>query len=437
MNIVLLSGGSGKRLWPLSNEIRSKQFLKILKNDQGVYESMVQRMYRQISSVDKETDITIATSKAQISTIISQLGGKVGISLEPCRRDTFPAIALTAAYLHDVKGLHDNEVVVVCPVDPYVEKEYFEALKELSILAEKGNSNLMLLGIEPTYPSDKYGYIIPETTDKVSRVVTFKEKPDTKTAQDYLSKGALWNGGVFAFKLKYLLDKAHELIDFIDYEDLFNRYEMVERISFDYAVVEKESNIQVMRFSGRWKDLGTWNTLTESIEEKVIGNAMLNESCENVHVVNELDIPVLCMGLKNTIVSVSAEGILVSDKNESGQIKPYVDKIEQPVMFSEKSWGEYRVLDISENSMVIKATLKAGQKMSYHSHEKREEIWNIISGNGRAIVDGVEYAVKMGDTIAIKAGCKHTLVADVELNVIEVQSGQKINVNDKQKYELR
>lgn len=437
MNIVLLSGGSGKRLWPLSNEIRSKQFLKILKNDQGVYESMVQRMYRQISSVDKETDITIATSKAQISTIISQLGGKVGISLEPCRRDTFPAIALTAAYLHDVKGLHDNEVVVVCPVDPYVEKEYFEALKELSILAEKGNSNLMLLGIEPTYPSDKYGYIIPETTDKVSRVVTFKEKPDTKTAQDYLSKGALWNGGVFAFKLKYLLDKAHELIDFIDYEDLFNRYEMVERISFDYAVVEKESNIQVMRFSGKWKDLGTWNTLTESIEEKVIGNAMLNESCENVHVVNELDIPVLCMGLKNTIVSVSAEGILVSDKNESGQIKPYVDKIEQPVMFSEKSWGEYRVLDISENSMVIKATLKAGQKMSYHSHEKREEIWNIISGNGRAIVDGVEYAVKMGDTIAIKAGCKHTLVADVELNVIEVQSGQKINVNDKQKYELR
>lgn len=280
MNIVLLSGGSGKRLWPLSNEIRSKQFLKILKNDQGVYESMVQRMYRQISSVDKETDITIATSKAQISTIISQLGGKVGISLEPCRRDTFPAIALTAAYLHDVKGLHDNEVVVVCPVDPYVEKEYFEALKELSILAEKGNSNLMLLGIEPTYPSDKYGYIIPETTDKVSRVVTFKEKPDTKTAQDYLSKGALWNGGVFAFKLKYLLDKAHELIDFIDYEDLFNRYEMVERISFDYAVVEKESNIQVMRFSGKWKDLGTWNTLTESIEEKVIGNAMLNESCE-------------------------------------------------------------------------------------------------------------------------------------------------------------
>jgi len=122
MNIVLLSGGSGKRLWPLSNDIRSKQFLKILKGENGKYESMVQRVYRQICSVDSNAEVTVATSKSQISMIRNQLGDKVGISVEPCRRDTFPAIALTTAYLHDVKGISEEEVIIVCPVDPYVEK---------------------------------------------------------------------------------------------------------------------------------------------------------------------------------------------------------------------------------------------------------------------------------------------------------------------------
>ena len=436
MNIILLSGGSGKRLWPLSNDIRSKQFLKILKNEEGKYESMVQRVYRQIRSVDADADITVATSKRQISTIRNQLGDNVGISLEPCRRDTFPAIALSAAYLHDVKGIPAEEVVIVCPVDPYVEKEYFEALKELGRLAESGNANLVLLGMEPTYPSEKYGYIIPETSEQVSTVLNFKEKPNRETAEEYLRQGALWNGGIFAFKLKYLLNKAHALIDFSDYQDLYDKYETVEKISFDYAVVEKEENIEVMRFSGEWRDLGTWNTLTDAMEENIVGNGILNDTCENVHVINELDVPVLCMGLKDAVVCASAEGILVSEKEASAFIKPYVDKIDQQIMFAEKSWGEFEVLDVSENSMTVKITLKPGQRMNYHSHERRDEIWNIVSGSGRTVVDGMEQYVEAGDVITMQAGCRHTLIADTELKVIEVQLGQEINVHDKQKYEL-
>jgi len=131
MNIVLLSGGSGKRLWPLSNDVRSKQFIKIFKGENGEYESMVQRIYRQIRALDKEAQITIATSKTQVSAIHNQLGEKVGISVEPCRRDTFPAIVLAAAYLADVQKVPLKEAVVVCPVDPYVEQDYFEALKDL------------------------------------------------------------------------------------------------------------------------------------------------------------------------------------------------------------------------------------------------------------------------------------------------------------------
>lgn len=433
MNIILLSGGSGKRLWPLSNDIRSKQFIKIFKTDDG-YESMVQRVYRQITEVDKDASVTIATSKTQVSAIHNQLGDSVGVCVEPCRRDTFPAIALATAYLHDVKGVGPDEPVVVCPVDPYVNNDYFEALKQLSDLAEKGGANLSLMGIEPTYPSEKYGYIIPESAGSVSPVRTFKEKPDAKTAEQYIAQGALWNGGVFAYRLGYVLDRAHELIDFTDHQDLFNKYETLNKISFDYAVVEHESKIQVMRFAGQWKDMGTWNTLTEAMEEPKIGKAILNDACENVHVLNELDVPVLCMGLKDVVVSASPEGILVSDKEQSSYIKPFVDKIDQQIMFAEKSWGSFRVLDVEDESLTIKITLNPGHRMNYHSHTRRDEVWTVISGRGYAIVDGVKTTVQAGDVVKMPAGSRHTIVADTELKVMEVQLGRDISVHDKEKF---
>ena len=435
MNIVLLSGGSGKRLWPLSNDVRSKQFIKIFKGENGEYESMVQRVYRQICTVDQGASVTIATSKTQVSAIHNQLGENVGVCVEPCRRDTFPAIALATAYLHDVKHVPVEEAVVVCPVDPFVEQDYFEALKKLSDLAQTGEANLTLMGIEPTYPSEKYGYISPADKEAVSQVKTFKEKPDVKTAEQYISQGALWNGGVFAYRLGYVLEKAHELIDFEDYDDLYGKYETLEKISFDYAVVEKEPKIAVMRFAGQWKDLGTWNTLTEAMEESCVGDAILNETCENVHVINELAVPVLCMGLKDVIVSASGEGILVSDKEQSSYIKPFVDKIDQQIMFAEKSWGDFRVLDVQPESMTVKVTLHPGHRMNYHSHAHRDEVWTIVSGTGRTVVDGMEQPVHPGDVVTMEAGCRHTIIADTELTVIEVQLGKEISVHDKQKFE--
>lgn len=436
MNIVLLSGGSGKRLWPLSNDIRSKQFIKIFKTDHGSYESMVQRVFRQIKATDKDANITIATSKTQVSTIHNQLGEDIGISVEPCRRDTFPAIVLATAYLTDVRGIDPEESVVVCPVDPYVEDAYFEALKSLGRQADKGEANLVLMGIEPTYPSEKYGYIIPESNEMISSVSTFKEKPDVETAQKYIAQGALWNGGVFAYKLKYLLAKAHTLIDFTDYEDLYNKYDTLTKISFDYAVVEKEDKIQVMRFAGQWKDLGTWNTLTEAMEENVVGNGILNDRCSGVHIVNEMDVPILAMGLHDVVISASPEGILISDKEQSSYIKPYVDGLEQQIMFAEKSWGSFRVMDVEKESMTIKVTLNAGHMMNYHSHRNRDEVWVVISGKGKTVVDGMKQNVKTGDVITMSAGCRHTIMAETELKLIEVQLGSDISVHDKQKFEL-
>ena len=285
---------------------------------------------------------------------------------------------------------------------------YYEAVKKLGDLAKEGTSNLTLMGIEPTYASEKYGYIIPTSKESVSLVKEFKEKPDTATAEKYIEQGALWNAGVFAFKLSYLLSKSHEMIDFTDYRDLYSKYSTLTKISFDYAVVEKEPEISVLRYSGRWKDVGTWNMMAEVMSEPTIGNVMLE----------------------------SGDGILVADKEQSGYMKPYVEKISTEVHFAEKSWGEYQVIDAGEGYITVKASLKAGSRMSYHSHEFRDEIWTVLRGRGRTVIDGMEQDVRPGDVVTMAAGCKHTVIAVTDLVLLETQIGESISEKDKIKFDF-
>lgn len=433
MNIILLSGGSGKRLWPLSNDIRSKQFIKIFKNQDGEYESMVQRMYHSIKRIDGDANVVIATSKSQASELKNQLGDDIHISVEPERRDTFPAIVLAVSYLHDVMGVKEDESIIICPVDPYVEDDYFQALKMIDELSGNGKANLTLMGMEPTYPSEKYGYIIPKDDSPVSMVSCFKEKPDEKTAREYISKGALWNAGIFAFRMDWLLKKAHELLSFKDYKDLFEHFSEAKKISFDYAVVEHEKDIQVLRFSGMWKDLGTWNTLVESMHDDTYGNVILSGDCENVHVVNSMNLPVVVVNQKDLIVATSREGILITDAEGSAHIKSVVESLDSRVMFAEKSWGEFEVLDEDKESLALKLSIKKNHSMSYHCHEKREEIWTILSGNGIVTLDDRSFEVKAGDVIKIEPKMMHKITAVSDLNLIEVQLGYEINVKDKRK----
>ena len=414
MNIILLSGGSGKRLWPLSNEVRSKQFLKIFKKADGSHESMVQRMYRMIREVDESAAVTIATSENQVTSIRSQLGDSVGISIEPCRRDTFPAIALATAYLHEKQGVDANETVVVCPVDPYVESDYFRMLEQLSVQAEKGEANLVLMGVEPTYPSEKYGYIIPESKNQVATVETFKEKPTVAVAEEYIKQGALWNGGVFAYKLSYVLEIAKKLLGSSNYQYLFDNYNTLTKISFDYAVVEKESRIQVMRFAGQWKDLGTWNTLTEAMSDEVAGNAVAVD-CSNTHVINELQIPLIALGVENLAIAATPDGILVTDKKKSDKLKDHV--VDQRPMVEKRGWGEYQVLDYriqadGQNFLTKHLIITPGQHISYQRHQHRSEIWTFVDGVGQLILDGEVKPVCRGEMAFIKPGTKHAIKAD-------------------------
>lgn len=432
MHIVLLSGGSGTRLWPLSNDVRSKQFLKIFRNGDN-HESMAMRMLRMIKDADPDASVTIATSANQVNQIKLQLGEEVGISVEPCRRDTFPAIALSCAYLSN-NGVGRDEPVVICPVDPFVEKDYFVMLKKLSDEAAKGTANLTLMGIEPTYPSEKYGYIIPESSDYVAKVKEFKEKPTEEAAIRFIEQGALWNGGVFAFKLGYVLDIAKNVFGTDEYKELFENYDNLTKISFDYAVVEKENNIAVMRFAGQWKDLGTWNTLTEAMSENYAGNVVAAQ-CENTHVINELSLPVITMGVNDAVVVATPDGILVSDKITSAKLKDYV--IKQRPMYEKRTWGEYKVLDYcihddGNNSLTKHLIIKAGQHISYQVHQRRTEIWTFSEGRGDLIINGKVTRIQRGDTAVITAGTKHAIKAcdDTDLHIIEVQLGDTLTEED-------
>lgn len=372
MQYILLSGGSGKRLWPLSNEIRSKQFIKLLKKENGEYESMIQRVYRQINYADDKANIVIATSHFQVAQINNQLGKNVDISIEPTRKDTFPAIVLATLYLKDKKNIDLNEYVVVCPVDSYIDTRFYLSLNSLYNKLKNSDAKLGLVGIKPTYPSEKYGYILLDKNDN-SKVKAFTEKPGENTAKKYVEDGALWNGGIFCFQLKYIINKAHEILDFKDYNDLYNKYDTLEKISFDYAIVEKENNIIVEEYDGKWSDIGTWNTITDILDDKTIGDCIIDEESINTNIINELNIPIIGMGLKNIVVAASPDGIFVSDKIASAQCKKLVEKIDNRPMYEERKWGDFKILDMYKKSLVKHLFIKSGENISYQKHNHRDK----------------------------------------------------------------
>ena len=521
MQLILLSGGSGKRLWPLSNNARSKQFLPLLEKTEGTsddatatkgqngtqngtqgstMESMVQRVVRQIRDAHLTDDITLATNASQLDIITNQLGDTVSVVTEPERRDTFPAIALAASYLSLSKGCKDDEVVIIMPCDPYTEAGYFETIRKMAQCVEADVADLVLMGIKPTYPSAKYGYVVPEANDndgstsspqvndddgslrpfdqlrageaqgKLSspqvnenfqRVSRFTEKPDVPTAEQLLKQGAYWNGGVFAFRLGYMMNIVGRYLPIAnanakscadasdsrfaqdraqgalirDFETLRSRYSEFPKISFDYEVAEKAKSVAVVPFEGEWKDLGTWNTLTDELRQHAIGNAHLGPKNVNTHVINELSTPIFVDGLKDAVVAASPDGILVCAKSETENIKKYVDGLTPRPMYEERRWGTYRVIDSTTytdgcKSLTKSITLRSGKNISYQIHAHRDEVWTFVDGEGLLLLDDRLIPVSRGYVANIKRGQKHAVKALTDLTFIEVQSGEELIEED-------
>lgn len=454
MQLILLSGGSGKRLWPLSNEARSKQFLPLLEREtfgaeQGAdstLESMVQRVVRQIREAGLTNNITLATNTSQQDITINQLGNSVQVVTEPERRGTFPAISLAACYLKQ-QQCSDDEVVVVMPCDPYTGIEYFHTIDQMVKCVEANVADLILMGIKPTYPSAKYGYVVPQTSVldgsgfRFQSVSKFIEKPSVDRAEELLTQGAYWNGGVFAFRLGYMLEIVQQYIsDILDFATVRLRFNELPKIAFDCEVVEKAQSLAMVPFDGEWKDLGTWITLTDELSRHAIGNVHLGPRCENVHVINELQHPIFADGLKDVVISACPDGILVCAKKETENIKKYVSTLTTRPMYEERRWGTYRVLDDTQytdgsHSLTKSITLLPGKNISYQIHHHRSEVWTFVEGEGIFVMDGKEKHVKAGDTVIIPVEHFHAIKALTQLTFIEVQNGNPLIEEDIERFE--
>lgn len=444
MQIILLSGGSGTRLWPLSNDARSKQFLRVLDVDgSDELESMVQRVNRQLRESNIKAELTVATSASQVDSVIAQLGDSVNIVAEPCRRDTFPAISLACEYLSKEKHCTDDEVVVVMPCDPYTEAGYFEAIEKMAEGISEDKAEMIVMGINPTYPSAKYGYIVPDMTEvngDVVEVKRFTEKPTVPIAEQLIAEGALWNGGVFAFRLGYVTSIARKYNNQATFAEVKSHYTDYPKISFDYEVTEKANNIGMVKYDGEWKDLGTWNTLTDELKNHTYGNVITDGTGDNTHIFNEFNIPLLCMGTENLVIAASPDGIIVSEKKKSENIKIYAAELKHRPMYEERRWGTYRVIDSTEFpdgycALTKLLTLNPGCSISYQRHTYRDEVWTFIDGEGMIVLDGEQRPVKRGDVINIPKGQLHALKAITSLSFIEVQSGTHLIEEDIERFD--
>lgn len=443
IHLVLLSGGSGTRLWPLSNSTRSKQFLKVLRDADGNHVSMVQRVFGQIGSVDADIDITIATCASQEGSIRRQVEGAYALVLEPERRDTAPAIMLACAHLALEQGAGGDDTVIVMPIDSYADQAYYDSVVKLDEAVQTDFAELVLMGVEPTYPSGKYGYIVPAAGEGwPRRVERFTEKPDEQTARELISRGALWNCGVFAFRLGWLTGLTAKYLVCGTFEEFRSRYAELPKNSFDYEVVERASSIGAVSYAGEWKDLGTWNTLTDEMAEYTSGRVVVDsKTCENVHVINETGFPMVVAGISDSVVVATPDGILVSGKEASANIKAEVNAVaESRPMYEQRSWGEYRVIDTSvfpdgAKALTKELVIREGCQLSYQLHEHRSEVWTVVSGAGEVVLDGLEEHVRVGSVVHIPANMKHAGRAlGADMHIIEVQQGDILVEEDIERF---
>ena len=448
MQIILLSGGSGKRLWPLSNGTRAKQFLQLLPAPQGGRESMVQRVVRQLNEQGLGENINFATSLAQKDQLCNQIQGNIQFITEPDHRGTLPAIALSALYLSEQQHASRDEIIMVMPCDSFVSDEYYTALRRTIKIVEERKAKFGLLGIRPTSetPFTRYGYIFAETPsdptnpEAHSKVIRFYEKPEPEIARTLITQGALWNAGVFVFRLGDMLDIAQAQLQATTYADLYSRYSELPKLSFDRMVIEKETDLAVVRYGGKWKDLGSWNSLLEETDLSTMGNVMIGRDVVNTHIINELDQPLLCVGTHNMVVAATNDGILVSRKDISGTIKHNVDQLEVRPMYEERRWGSYKVisnLTFPDGARALTKLLciTAGKNISYQIHHHRDELWTFVDGEGELVIDDVQRTVRRGDVALIKAEQRHAVRATTDLKIIEVQSGSQLIEEDIERFE--
>ena len=451
MKLIILAGGSGTRLFPLSRSCYPKQFLKI-----AGQKSLLQQTVERFLGLVKPEDILIVTNQNYIFHVQADLkeinAGAAHIITEPTARNTAPAIALAVAYCKDVMQCAEDESLFVSPADHVIKPvdEFQKVVKE-AVEISKDSTSIVTLGVNPTKPETGYGYI-HANIEKVGagyKVQAFKEKPDLATAEKYLAAGNYyWNAGMFVFTVKAMENALASYAPEIyakttqGYETALADFADMPSISIDYAVAEKSNNIVVVPMGKvNWNDVGSFDAIDEVLpatdDNVVSGDVITTDSHNNMILAS--DRLVSTIGVNDLIVVDTPDVLLISEKGKSQDVKKVVEKLkaqdrkeisENVTMY--RPWGSYTILAEGDGFKVKKITVNPGGKLSYQMHYHRSEHWTVISGTGKLTLDDKVVVFKENESTYIPIAVKHRLEnpGKLPLSIIEVQNGKYLGEDD-------
>lgn len=448
MKIIILAGGGGTRLFPLSRDCYPKQFLHVIDN-----KSLLAQTIERFLGLVEAKDIIIVTNEryifhvqAELKTINAQ---EAHIITEPMGKNTAPAIALAQSYCQDVLECDNDEILFVSPSDHLIKPiDVFQDL--IRNAQDVAKDNIVTLGIKPTKPEIGYGYIEAEKNNNLAKkVISFKEKPDLATAKEYIASGNYyWNGGMFMFNIATMQAELTKympaIIDITQsgYQYTIDNFANMPDISIDYAVAEKSKKMMMIPMENiYWNDIGSFDAIAEVLSDKdknVFKGDILAENCTDTMIIGDNRL-IAGIDLENLMIIDTPDALLVAKKGESQKVKNIVNKLKQNKRKEAKenvtmyrSWGKYTLLTESKGYRVRKIEMDPGASLTMQMHYHRSEHWTVISGTGKTIINDRESIFTENQSTYIPMGVKHKLSnpGKIPLIIIEVQSGKYINEDD-------
>ncbi|KGK98093.1 mannose-1-phosphate guanyltransferase [Methanococcoides methylutens] len=444
MRFIILAGGSGTRLWPLSREQYPKQFLKLGEN--SLFQGTVLRCL-DVSDISEIFVVTNESQKFFVSGQIQELGydiPKENVLIEPEGRNTLPAICFG---MKEIDSRFGRSTVGIFSSDHVLDKSAMKTIADVKALS---SSHLVTFGIAPTFPHIGYGYIKPaESLDIGHRVSEFREKPDIESAKKYIEEGCLWNSGMFLFDTGVFFKelKMHSPDIFNAFEgsdEISSIYNAVTSISVDYGIMEKSNNVAVVKLNYNWSDLGNFSAIYDELEKDSKGNVVY--ACDHVSLNSRNNFVHSKTGKAVSLIDVNAmvvvdtpDALLVCPKGSSQKVKDIVselkDKDDQRVEIGQtvyRPWGSYTVLEKSQNHVIKNITVLPSRKLSLQMHYHRSEHWVVVKGMASVQVKNDQFFVRPGESTFIKAGEKHRLSnpSQIPLEIIEVQLGEHVDEDD-------
>ncbi|RAI10975.1 MAG: mannose-1-phosphate guanylyltransferase/mannose-6-phosphate isomerase [Candidatus Melainabacteria bacterium] len=447
---VILAGGSGSRLWPLSRELYPKQLLNLCAE-----KSLLQSTFEMLNKFIPASEIISVTNSKHQANVKMQLGDLCEspvILAEPLSKNTAPAIAICVKYILETSD--KDETILVVPSDLLIKEN--EKFKQTVISAQKyvDEGKIVTFGIKPTYPETGFGYI--HSVD--NKVTKFTEKPDNETVLTYLKdENYYWNSGIFMFKVSTIMKELEthcpdimnilQNIKCSDNKISFTEFDKMPNISIDYALMEKSDNIAMVELQSDWKDLGSWKSIYEVSPKDENNNVfvghVLDKDSKNSFVYSSSKL-VATIGLEDTIVIETEDAILACKKDKTQEVKQIYETLKQQHDGTQKvhktvyrPWGFYTVIAEGKGFQTKIIHVNVGQKLSVQSHNHRSEHWVVLSGMAKVVLEGKDHILSPGHSVDIPIKAIHSLQNPFEedLEIIEVQKGDILSEDDIIRYE--